>query len=78
MQTYYQYGVGSHPALQITKNGCIRLAAASDKAFQLLAHDRWFSPGITASSTSKTVLHYIAEILLKAALNTKNHIKSSH
>jgi hypothetical protein len=25
--------------------GCIRLAAVSDKAYQLLAHGRWFSPG---------------------------------
>ena len=45
-----------------------RLAEASDKAYQLLAHDRWFSP---TSSTTKTGLHDIAEILLKAALNTK-------
>ena len=24
---------------------CTRLAAASDKVYQLLAHGRWFSPG---------------------------------
>jgi hypothetical protein len=47
-----------------------RLAAASDKAYQLLAHGRWFSP---AFSTTKTGRHDIAEILLKVALNTKNH-----
>jgi hypothetical protein len=41
-----------------------RLAAASDKAYQLLAHGRWFSPGIPASSTTKTGHHDIAEILL--------------
>jgi hypothetical protein len=46
----------------------IRLAAASDKVYQLLAHGRWFSP---ASSTTKTGRHNIAEILLKVALNTK-------
>ena len=51
---------------------CIRLAAASDKAYQLLAHGRWFSPGTPASS--KTGRHDIAEILLKVALNTKNQI----
>jgi hypothetical protein len=34
----------------------------------LLAHGRWFSPGIPASSTSKTGRHDIAEILLKVAL----------
>ena len=35
-----------------------RLAAASDKVFQLLAHDRWFFP---ASSTTKTDRDDIAE-----------------
>ena len=49
-----------------------RLAAASDKVYQLLAHDQWFSPGTPASSTTKTGRHDIAEILLKVALNTKN------
>jgi hypothetical protein len=42
--------------------------AASDKVYQLLAHDRWFSPGTPASSTTKTGRHDIAEILLKVAL----------
>jgi len=36
----------------------------------VLAHGRWFSP---ASSTTKTGRHDIAKILLKVALNTKNH-----
>jgi hypothetical protein len=57
------------------KKGCTRLAAASDKVYQLLAHGRWFSPGTPASSTTKTGRHDIAEILLKEALNTK--IKSN-
>jgi hypothetical protein len=52
------------------KKGCIRLAAASDKVYQLLAHGRWFSPGTPASSTTKTGRHDIAEILLKVALYT--------
>jgi hypothetical protein len=43
---------------------CTRLAAASDKVYQLLAQDRWFSPGTPDSSTTKTVRHDIAEILL--------------
>jgi hypothetical protein len=34
----------------------------------LLAQGRWFSPGISASSTTKTGRHDIAEILLKVAL----------
>jgi hypothetical protein len=38
----------------------------------LLGHGRWFSPGTTASSTTKAGRHDIAEILLKVALNTKN------
>jgi hypothetical protein len=46
---------------------------ASDKVYQLLAHGRWFSPGTPASSTTQTGRHYISEILLKVALNTKNH-----
>ena len=51
---------------------CTRLAAASDKVYQLLAHGRWLSTGTSASSTTKTGRHDIAEILLKVALNTKN------
>ena len=50
------------------------LAVASDKAYQLLAHGRWFSP---ASSTTKTGRHDIAEILLKVALSTNNQINQS-
>jgi hypothetical protein len=57
---------------------CTRLAAASDKVYQLLAHGRWFSPDTPASSTTKTGRHDIAEILLKVALNTKNKIKYIH
>jgi hypothetical protein len=37
---------------------CTRLAAASDKVYQLLAHGRWFSPPLLlASSTTKTGRH---------------------
>ena len=59
------------------KNGCTRLTASSDKAYQLLAHGRWFSSGTPASSTTKTGCHDIAEILLKVTLNTINEIKSN-
>jgi hypothetical protein len=55
----------------IAVKGCTRLAAASDKVYQLLAQGRWFSPGTPASSTTKTGRYDIAEILLKVALNTK-------
>ena len=59
------------------KKGCTRLAAASDKVYQLLAHGRCFSPDTPASSTTKTGRHDIAEILLKVALNTINEIKAN-
>jgi hypothetical protein len=59
------------------QKGCIRLAAASDKAYQLLVHGRWFSPGIPGSSTTKTGRHDIAEILLQVALKHKKSIKQS-
>jgi hypothetical protein len=65
--------VGSRPDF-VNYKGCTRLAAASDKAYQLLAQGRWFSPGTPASSTTKTGCHDIAEILLKVALNIKNQI----
>ena len=50
------------------KKECTRIAAASDKVYQLLAHDRWFAPGTPASSTTKRGRHHIAGILLKVAL----------
>ena len=54
----------------------MRLAAASDPAYQLLAHGRWFSSGTPASSTNKIAPNDITEILLKVVLNTIN--KSSN
>jgi hypothetical protein len=54
------------------QKGCTRLAVASDKVYQLLAHGWWFSPGIPASSTTNTGRHDIAETLLKVALKHKN------
>ena len=45
------------------QQGCTRLAAASNKVYQLLAHGWWFSPGTPASSTSKTARHDITEML---------------
>jgi hypothetical protein len=43
------------------KKGCTRLAAASDKVYQLLAHGQWFSQGSPASSAIKTGRYDIAE-----------------
>jgi hypothetical protein len=65
------------PLARWAKKGCTRLAAASDKVYQLLAHGRCFSPDTPASSTTKTGRHDIAEILLKVALNTINEIKAN-
>jgi hypothetical protein len=42
---------GFVPGFVNYKKGCTQLAAASDKAYQLLVHVRWFSP---ASTTNKT------------------------
>ena len=67
IQAYHQYGVNY-------KKVCTRLTVASDKAYQLLAHGRWFSPGTPASSTTKTGSHGIAEILLKVALKHQKSI----
>ena len=58
------------------QKGCTRLATTSDKVYQLLAQDRWFSPGTPASSTTKPGRHDIAEILIEEALNTKIQIHS--
>ena len=58
--------------------GCTRIAAASDKVYQLFPHGRWFSPGSPgspASSTTTSGHHDITEILLKVALSTINQIK---
>jgi hypothetical protein len=63
---------GFKPGFVNYKKGCTRLAAASDKVYQLLAHGWWFSP---ASSTTKTGCHDIAEILLKVVLKHKKSIK---
>ena len=71
-----QYTVGSHPALYITILYITRLAAASDKVYQLLAHGWWFSSGTPTSSTTTTGHHHIAERLLKVVLSTINQIKS--
>ena len=66
---------GFAPGFVNYKKGCTRLAAASDKAYQLLADGRGFSPGTPAFSTTKTGRHDITEILLKVALNTIKSIK---
>jgi hypothetical protein len=59
---------GFAPGFVNYKEKCTRVAAVSDKVY----HGRWFSPGTPASSTTKTLVAMIAEILLKVALNTKN------
>ena len=63
---------GLAPCYVNYKKRCTRLAAASGKVDQLLAHGRCFSSGIPASSTTKTGRHDIAEI------NQINQIKSNY
>jgi hypothetical protein len=65
---------GFAPGFVNYKKGCTRLAAASNKVYQLLAHGRWFSLGTPSSSITKTGRHDIAEILLKVELK---HQKSN-
>ena len=59
---------GFAPGFVNYKKGCTRLAAASDKVYQLLVS------GSLGTSTTKTGRHdiHVAEILLKVALNTIN------
>jgi hypothetical protein len=49
-----------------------------DKVCQWLAAGRWFSHGTLVSSTNKTGLHDITEILLKVALKTITLIPSRY
>jgi hypothetical protein len=67
-QLYMVKTISHKSRLHKLKKGCTRLAAASDKFYQLLAHGWWISPGTPASSTTKTGRHDIAKILLKVAL----------
>jgi hypothetical protein len=67
-KSYHQYGVGSHPALYITKKGALD---SQPQVIKLLVYGQWFSLGTPASSTTKTSRYDIAEILLKVVLNTK-------
>ena len=53
---------GFTPGFVNYKKGCTRLAATSDKVYQLLAHGQWFFPGTLAFSTTNT----------ESGLNTKN------
>jgi hypothetical protein len=71
-----QWGLTAWVRARLCKlqKGCTRLAAASDKACQLLPHGRLFSPGTLASSTTKSGCHDIAEILLIVALKHKKYI----
>jgi hypothetical protein len=53
---------------KLTQKRFTRLAAASDKVHQLLAHGRWFSPDTPSSSTTKTGRHDIAQTINKQYL----------
>jgi hypothetical protein len=51
------------------------IAAVKNKVYQFLTHGRLFSPGTTVSSTTKTVRHDIAEILLSGVKTPKKKKK---
>ena len=51
------------------KKGCTRLAATSDKVYQLLTHGWWFSLGTPVSPTTKTGL-FCCECKLISYLTT--------
>ena len=73
----YQHNIKSErftPGFVNYNKGSTRLAAASDKVYQLLTHGWWFSPGIPSSSTTKTGRQDIAESGVKH--NKSNQIKS--
>jgi hypothetical protein len=61
------------PSFANDKKVCTRLAAVSDKVYQLLAQGWWFSQGTPASSTTKTCRHDIADILLKVELKHQKY-----
>jgi hypothetical protein len=58
LQAYHQYDVSLRPAWKLQK-GCTRLAAASDKVYQLLAQGRWFSLDTPTSSHFQQYFSYI-------------------
>jgi len=49
---------GFAPGFVNCKKWCTRLAAASDKAYQLLTHGRWFSSGTQSKSFSMSYSFY--------------------
>jgi hypothetical protein len=49
----------------IIKKGTLDSQPQNDKVYQLLAHGWWFSPGTSASSTTKTGRHNIAEYYIQ-------------
>jgi hypothetical protein len=65
------------PSFVNYKKGCTRLAAASDKFYQLLAHGRWVSSGTPASSTTKAGRHDIPVAENGVKHQKSNQIKAS-
>jgi hypothetical protein len=59
------------------KKECTQLAAASDQAYQLLAHGWWFSPGTPASSNTKNGHHEIAEIFAESGIKHNKSMNQS-
>jgi hypothetical protein len=69
LTTRTSFDSGFAPGCVNYKKRCTRLAAASNKVYQLLAHGGWFCPGTPASSTTKADRHDIAEILPEGGIS---------
>ena len=77
MQAYHQYGVGSRPALYVTKKGALDSLPQVIKLTSCLPMVGGSLRVLRLSPLLNTGRHDIAEILLKVALNTINQIKSN-
>jgi hypothetical protein len=74
IQAYHQYGVGSCPALLITKKGAFDSQPQVIKFTSCLPMVSGSLRVLRLHPPLKTGCHDIAEILLKVVLNTKNQI----
>jgi len=66
---------GIAPSVVNYRKGALDSQPQVIKVDQWIAKGLWFFPGCPFSSTTKTGLHHIAEILLEVALNTNIQIQ---
>jgi len=77
--TIYAIGAYHHWCCEFESQSrrCLQLTLY-DKVCHWVAAGWWFSPGPSVSSTNKTDLQNITEILLKVALNTIKQTNKQH